>query len=395
MNTIGLHTEDYDSYFKLMADIDLGGLGPQSFNMIGASPFYFRGVFDGNGHTISNFTYISTDIVDVGIFSVVFDPHAEIRDLGLINPIIDVESGIPYPEDRDQEKVELNSASSLVNFLGSGTIRRCYVQGGDISADLNVGGLIAYNHGGTIADCSSTATVDGINGIGGLIGYNRGVVTGCHATSTVAGNDGVGGLVGSNEGAIQNSSAVGDVTGDSGVGGLVGENRSHKTIQGSFSAGSVVGSRDVGGLVGFGRGDVIDCYSTCSVSGGQYVGGLVGYLDSATIDSCYSTGHIIYEPIEDLDRDPSIGGLVGFGLTPHENASSPPFEVLRSFWDIETSGYTTSFAGTGLTTAEMQTAGTFLEAGWDFVDETANGTDDLWWIAEGQGYPRLWWELGN
>jgi len=30
---------------------------------------------------------------------------------------------------------------------------------------------------------------------------------------------------------------------------------------------------------------------------------------------------------------------------------------------------------------------------WDFVDETANGTDDIWWILEGQDYPRLRWEL--
>ena len=51
--------------------------------------------------------------------------------------------------------------------------------------------------------------------------------------------------------------------------------------------------------------------------------------------------------------------------------------------------------GTGLTTAEMQTASTFLEAGWDFVDEADNGTDDIWWILEGQGYPRLWRERGE
>jgi len=42
--------------------------------------------------------------------------------------------------------------------------------------------------------------------------------------------------------------------------------------------------------------------------------------------------------------------------------------------------------------AEMQTASTFLDAGWDFLDETANGTEDIWWILEGQDYPRLWWE---
>jgi hypothetical protein len=41
----------------------------------------------------------------------------------------------------------------------------------------------------------------------------------------------------------------------------------------------------------------------------------------------------------------------------------------------------------------MQTASTFLEADWDFVDEVVNGTEDVWWILEGQDYPRLWWEL--
>jgi len=47
----------------------------------------------------------------------------------------------------------------------------------------------------------------------------------------------------------------------------------------------------------------------------------------------------------------------------------------------------------GLTTAEMQMASTFLDAGWDFVGEIENGTEDIWWIDEGKDYPRLWWEL--
>jgi hypothetical protein len=41
----------------------------------------------------------------------------------------------------------------------------------------------------------------------------------------------------------------------------------------------------------------------------------------------------------------------------------------------------------------MQTASAFLYVGWDFVGETANGTEDIWWILEGQDYPRLIWEL--
>ena len=39
-----------------------------------------------------------------------------------------------------------------------------------------------------------------------------------------------------------------------------------------------------------------------------------------------------------------------------------------------------------------QEASTFLDAGWDFEAETTNGTADLWWIREGQDYPRLSWE---
>ena len=40
-------------------------------------------------------------------------------------------------------------------------------------------------------------------------------------------------------------------------------------------------------------------------------------------------------------------------------------------------------------------ARTFLDAGWDFVGKTANGTEDIWWINEGKDYPRLWWEMGD
>ena len=47
---------------------------------------------------------------------------------------------------------------------------------------------------------------------------------------------------------------------------------------------------------------------------------------------------------------------------------------------------------TGKTTAEMQMESTFTDTGWDFVDETANGAEDIWWIDEGNDYPSLWWE---
>ena len=92
----------------------------------------------------------------------------------------------------------------------------------------------------------------------------------------------------------------------------------------------------------------------------------------------------------------NTGGLVG------ECRES----IANSFWDIETSRLTNMCGKqgddavgcddrNGRSTAEMQTAATFLEAGWDFVDETENGTEDIWWILGGQDYPRLWWEIGD
>jgi predicted secreted protein len=40
----------------------------------------------------------------------------------------------------------------------------------------------------------------------------------------------------------------------------------------------------------------------------------------------------------------------------------------------------------------MQNVTTFLDAGWDFINETENGSNDIWKIAESLDYPRLWWE---
>jgi hypothetical protein len=58
MNTIGLSSNsgDWDKHFKLMSDIDLGAYTGTQFNIIGSIQS-FTGTFDGNGHTISNFTY--------------------------------------------------------------------------------------------------------------------------------------------------------------------------------------------------------------------------------------------------------------------------------------------------------------------------------------------------
>jgi len=176
-----------------------------------------------------------------------------------------------------------------------------------------------------------------------------------------------------------------DVNGTSDyVGGLVGRN--YGSITTSYSTGTVSGEGPVGGLVGYNGGNITMSYSTCAVTGDVAAGlvavnGIGGWKGWITM--CYSTGAVTAgSPVGE-------GGLVCFNIVGH---------ITSCFWDMETSGHPRRMGMggvlvTGLTTAEMQTASTFLEAGWDFVGETANGTEDIWSICEGTNYPRLAWQI--
>jgi hypothetical protein len=328
MNAIGADPCDWDKHFKLMADIDLSGFTGTEFNIIGTDfDNTFKGVFDGNGHKISNFTYTSTGTDYIGLFGYADDPNVEIKDLGLINPNIDAGTG--------------SFAGSLVG-VNLGTLTNCYAQDGSVS-----------NSGASSYD-----------GVGGLVGYNSGPMTNCYSTADVTSAYRVGGLVGwNNTGTISNCCAQGDsVSGNQYIGGLVGYNR-EGTITNCYSAPVVSGNFNVGGLVGGNRNGIItNCYSEGSVYGDRmYVGGLVGSTYYGKITNCYSIGGVAGELL--------VGGLVG---------QNEVGEITDSFWDTDTSGQSTSAGGTGLQTDEMLMQSTFTDVGWDFttpvwtIDEVGN-----------------------
>ena len=411
MNTIGANWDDWDKDFKLMADIDLSSYTETDFNIIGTGYLpAFTGVFDGNGHTISNFTYTSTDLPGVGIFGYIDGHDARISNLGMIDPNVDAGTGI--------------GVGSLAGWIEMGAITNCYVVDGSVSGEGHVGGLVGKNTG-SITDCYATGSVTGFSFVGGLVGSNTsrsgrrgglysGTIRNCYSSGSVTGDySDVGGLVGRNNGTITNCYANGDVASTGRlVGGLAGS--SHDTITDCYTAGNVSGADEVGGLVGrndgrvmascsfasikgrdevgglVGRnsyhGEIVDCYSNGNVLGQGYVGGLVGNNHLVvsrgggqyygTVRTCYSATAV--------SGDQQIGGLVGY---------DQGGGVRDCFWDISTSGQTISDGGTGKTTAEMQMATTFLDAGWDFVAESVNGTEDIWSICEGTSYPRLVWQI--
>ena len=353
MNAIGAEPNDWGKHFKLMADLDLSGFdgkdGRPAFNIIAPDTdparFYyqgiaFTGVFDGGKHKLSHLTIKGVSYL--GLFGELASAAA-VRDLWI-------------------EDVNVTGSGDSIAALAAesrGAITHCYSTG-VVNATgkaqeraYEVGGLIASNFG-DVTFCHSTAAVTGGVYVGGLVGDNWGIITRCHSTGSVSGGGSVGGFVGENLSIVTRCYAWGPVAGDSYVGGLVGDSY---------------------------QGFVTDCCSTGAVSGGWYVGGLVGQNGALTdagklaaVTRCYSAG-----PVKGQSY---VGGLVGSNLA----------AVAGSFWDIQTSGQAASAGGTGKTTAEMMTADTYLNAGWDFVDETTNGTEDLWRIDEGKDYPHLSWQ---
>ena len=351
---LGETPKDYDKHFILTADIDLDPNlpGRKVFDraVIASDGLGFSGVLDGNSHTISHLTINGG--MNVGMFGWLRD-GAEVRGLGMVD--IDITGD--------------NHVGGLVG-VNSGTVIQCYSTASVMGA-YSVGGLVGFNYGGSIAMSHSSSMVSGTDYyVGGLVGYNDGSVATSYSSGSVSGYEEVGGLVGVNGGTVLSSYAACDVTGDSYVGGLVGSN---------------------GGYCSRGdcpcfTGTICDCYSTGGVTGGDYVAGLVGY-NMGGVNRCYSAGAVT-GATTNISGLVVAGGECGYYMGPTYRVDY----VNVCFWDVQVSGQATSDGGIGKNTAEMQTAGIFLETGWDFVGETENGTDDIWKIAEGLGYPRLWWE---
>jgi len=194
---------------------------------------------------------------------------------------------------------------------------------------------------------------------------------------TVAGYYYVGGLVGFNNGMITNSYSTGNVSSTVGmVGGLVGKNTG--TVSNSYSTAGVSGVVNAGGLVGDNwRGTVSNSYSTGNVIGSTCVGGLVAYNNKGIVTNSYSTGSVT--------GDEEAGGLVGR----HYDGTAS-----NSFWNTETSEQTTSDGGTGKTTAEMRELVTFSGAGWNICAVAPGSTNSTctWNIVDDETYPFLSWQ---
>ena len=284
--------------------VTLGGninLNNEEWTPIGTNQYSFSGTFDGAGNTISglNITQLSSLTSDryYGLFGFFV---GTVQNLNL-------EGSINLPN----EETHPSYIGGLVGYNTGGTIQNC-TSAVSISATSNAvisaGGLAGYNKGSgeKVSESSATGSVSTIStytgttpcGTGGLIGYLDGVTISKNyasgivsAKNTVSGDVYAGGIVGYKAGGdVKNSYTTSKITAESSsgkayAGGIAGYQGSGTTSN-SFTTGEVVAKSTSsvnsysGGIAGGNFADIKDCYATGKVtatSTSGTAGGIVGY----------------------------------------------------------------------------------------------------------------------
>lgn len=237
-------------YCVLMNDIDLEGMEWTPFET-------FSGIFDGRGHTISNFSINQSGTINMGFFKII-DSGAIVKNLTL-------------------EDFTINAKGYAGGIAGTnnGVIQNCSVNGTVTGSSDNIGGLAGFNDNGWIMNSGSTGDVTGgtFTNVGGLVGLNQeGSIIGCFASGDVSSNNGyVGGLVGCNRyGHIASCFATGNISSNSDyIGGLVGSNNDVDAITiNCYAVGAVTGvGSNVGGLAGRNGGKIVSSYYNTETCG--------------------------------------------------------------------------------------------------------------------------------
>jgi hypothetical protein len=315
LNDIGNHPSDWDKHFVMVNDINLAAYTGTMFQMIGYWEDWlesgndpFTGVFDGNNHTISNFTYATNATSSaIGIFSYVRSSNAEIKNLIIKDPNVSNPGGTSV----------YDTIGSLIGRAMNGVkIENCSVVGGTIQGYYHTAGLIGLSDGSVI-DCTANTRIIGETYTGGLVGENtiNAIMKNCSGAGQVMGNEYTGGLIGYNYGKVVNSSSSAEVSGRSSTGCFIGINSGSEPwsyILNCYATGTVTGAfKDTGGFAGKNLGIIKNSYATGNVLGVTNTGGFAGKnlaVDKTTkILECYSTGNV-------TATGDSAGGLVGLNV---------------------------------------------------------------------------------
>lgn len=284
----------------------------------GSEKTAFYGTFEGNNHTI---TVPAGEMPFFGTLGGKSGTEALVRNLNIYGTQIESNGLVAWYVVNQSYTLENITIKSGTKTLRSGlmsgygntpvTIRNCVVeQGVTIGYDgqQSIIGSIAADFNGTIENCSSAATVQGVNFVGGIVG-SKGqtmrpfeVIDCTFSGSVIATGENAGGIVGGGYAGTQWGIAS-------------APNTPMVTIQGCTVTGSVQGNKNVGGILGGepgmaqcwnnGIGHVEDNVMRGIVSGSENVGAIIGYMHSLNRYTIISSNQYT----ENCGSDKPIGGV--------------------------------------------------------------------------------------
>lgn len=244
-------------YFKLMDSFDLTEFiddenPSQGWQPIGTSSAPFKGIFDGNGNTVTGLWINRSSNDYVGFFGML---NGTVKNLALKG-----------------SKVKGNSN---VGFL-SGSANSCIISNctfeGSVEGTSNIGGCIGASYAANLSEITFVGDVTGTGDcVGGIIGtadaYTKGSLSGCKLYGNqVIGVNYVGGICGrTNYHNISNCYVESNIKGKEYVGGIRGyvfggdswnSYTSSQTINSGFH-GNVIGVNYLGGIIGYCIGQVL------------------------------------------------------------------------------------------------------------------------------------------
>ena len=201
-----------------------------------------------------------------------------------------------------------NKGQGLFGLVVGGTIKNLSIGESIIKGGAAVGGIVGYmRNDGTITNCSSNSTVSGTSFVAGIVGFcNKNCYISYNENKGIINNTGdyTGGIVGNfgNNSDIFRCHNSGTITGTRFVGGIIGSGSTNANISEVYNDGEITGSTDkkgdgTGGIAGriYNNVNINNSYNTGNVSSegsNSKVGGIVGYLNQGTIINCYNIGEI-------------------------------------------------------------------------------------------------------
>ena len=335
----------YD-HIVLTRDIDLSGYDWMPIgtgrNVVPGQQANFFGVFDGQGHSISN---LNINVED----------EQELNEYGLFG-LIDVDA-------------------VLKNFT---------ITSGEVNGNERVGGVVGWVWSASVENVTNYANVNGSKSVGGIVGkyhsWEDDFVRECQNYGTITGGNYTGGIVGGGDDSsgtqnIVNCYNFGNVSGSQEiVGGIAGYIRSAK-ISGCVNYGAVSGSSyHVGGILGIANaGEMQQCHVEGSVKGASHTGGLLGYVyddGSFSLIDCGVNGEVLTAYVANSN------GLIGQG----SNLEITNCYFIGEFTDHSGNAQTMSgFVGYGSTNAVTDSY--FIANGKKTVQNTTGFED--WTIISG------------